>query len=50
WETACSRTRLRALLGDDICGALAAAGLSDVRWRRPSETGYYQPVVTARLR
>jgi glycine/sarcosine N-methyltransferase len=50
WETACRRTRLRALLRDDICGALAAAGLSDVRWRTPAETGYYQPVVTARLR
>jgi glycine/sarcosine N-methyltransferase len=50
WETACRRTRLRALLRDDICGALTAAGLSEVRWRTPAETGYYQPVVTARLR
>lgn len=50
WQTTCRRTRLRALLRDDICGALAAAGLSDVRWRPPAETGYYQPVVTARLR
>jgi glycine/sarcosine N-methyltransferase len=50
WQTACRRTRLRALLRDDICGALAAAGLSEVRWRTPAETGYYQPVVTARLR
>ena len=49
WQTACRRTRLRALLRDDICGALAAAGLSEVRWRTPEETGYYQPVVTARL-
>ena len=50
WQTTCRRTRLRALLRDDICGALAAAGLADVRWRTPGETGYYQPVVTARLR
>jgi len=50
WQTTCRRTRLRALLRDDICGALAAAGLSEVRWRTPAETGYYQPVVTARLR
>ena len=50
WQTTCRRTRLRALLRDDICGALAAAGLSDVGWRAPAETGYYQPVVTARLR
>ena len=50
WQTACRRTRLRALLRDDLCGALAAGGLSEVRWRTPAETGYYQPVVTARLR
>jgi glycine/sarcosine N-methyltransferase len=50
WQTACRRTRLRALLREDICGALAGAGLADVRWRAPGETGYYQPVVTARLR
>jgi glycine/sarcosine N-methyltransferase len=50
WQTACRRTRLRALLRDDICGALSAAWLADVRWRTPEETGYYQPVVTARLR
>jgi glycine/sarcosine N-methyltransferase len=50
WQTACRRTRLRALLGDELCGALVAAGLSDVRWRTPGETGYYQPIVTGRLR
>ena len=50
WQTACRRTRLRALLQDDICAALAAAGLAEVRWRTPAESGYYQPVVTARLR
>jgi SAM-dependent methyltransferase len=50
WQAACRRTRLRALLGDELCGALAAAGLSEVRWRPPGETGYYQPIVTGRLR
>jgi glycine/sarcosine N-methyltransferase len=50
WRTACRRTRLRALLRDELCGALTAAGLADVRWRAPEETGYYQPIVTARLR
>ena len=48
WETACRRTRLRALLRDELCGALAGAGLAAVRWRTPGETGYYQPIVTAR--
>ena len=50
WQTTCRRTRLRALLRDELCGALSAAGLADVRWRTPEETGYYQPIVTGRLR
>ena len=50
WQTACRRTRLRALLQGELCDALAAAGLADVQWRTPAETGYYQPIVTARLR
>ena len=50
WQTVCRRTRLRALQQAELCGALAAAGLDDVRWRAPAETGYYQPIVTARLR
>jgi glycine/sarcosine N-methyltransferase len=48
WQTTCRRTRLRALLRDEVCGAIAAAGLKEVRWRSPDETGYYQPIVTAR--
>jgi hypothetical protein len=50
WETACRRTRLRALLRDELFGALTGAGLAEVRWRTPEETGYYQPIVTGRLR
>ena len=50
WETACRRTRLRALLREELCGALGEAGLAEVRWRTPEETGYYQPIVTGRLR
>ena len=50
WQTTCRRTRLRALLRDELCGALSAAGLAEVRWRTPEESGYYQPIVTARLR
>src|SRR3954452_1462134 len=30
WEVACRRTRLRALLRDELCGALSAAGLAEV--------------------
>jgi glycine/sarcosine N-methyltransferase len=50
WQTTCRRTRLRALRRDELCDALGGAGLSDVRWRTPDETGYYQPIVTARRR
>jgi len=50
WETACRRTRLRALLREELCGALSGAGLAEVRWRAPDETGYYQPIVTGRVR
>ena len=50
WQTTCRRTRLRALRRDELCGGLEAAGLDDVRWRTPDETGYYQPIVTARRR
>jgi SAM-dependent methyltransferase len=48
WQTACRRTRLRALRRDELCDAIGAAGLTGVRWRTPEETGYYQPIVTAR--
>jgi glycine/sarcosine N-methyltransferase len=50
WQTACRRIRLRALLRDELCGALTDAGLEDVRWRTPEDSGYYQPIVTGRLR
>jgi glycine/sarcosine N-methyltransferase len=50
WQAACRRTRLRALLRGELCAALSEAGLAEVRWRTPDETGYYQPIVTARLR
>ena len=49
-ETLKNDLLLRALLRDELCGALTAAGLADVRWRTPQETGYYQPIVTGRLR
>jgi glycine/sarcosine N-methyltransferase len=50
WHASCRRTRLRALLRGELCAALGDAGLAEVRWRTPEEIGYYQPIVTARLR
>jgi len=41
-------TNLRALLRDEVIAAIRAAGYREVRWHVPEETGYYQPIVTAR--
>jgi SAM-dependent methyltransferase len=38
----------RALLRHELTDALLRAGLAEVRWLTPEESGYYQPVVTAR--
>jgi SAM-dependent methyltransferase len=41
-------TELRALLRDEIMAGVQDAGYEDVRWHTPEESGYYQPIVTAR--
>ena len=41
-------TRLRALLRDELTAAVRNAGFSRIRWHPPEETGYYQPIITAR--
>ena len=41
-------TRLRALLKDELITAVRNAGFDRVQWRLPEDTGYYQPIVTAR--
>jgi SAM-dependent methyltransferase len=48
WHTAHSTTEYRALLREEPSDALRGAGLTEVRWYTPEETGYYQPAVTAR--
>ena len=40
----------RALLRDEMMAALRDAGYRDIRWHHPEESGYYQPIVTARNR
>jgi 2-polyprenyl-3-methyl-5-hydroxy-6-metoxy-1,4-benzoquinol methylase len=47
WRTTHHLTRYRALQRRELGAALERAGLSDVRWHMPAESGYYQPVVTA---
>jgi hypothetical protein len=48
WRTAHHGGEYRALLRDDLAAAVRQAGLEEVRWHTPEESGYYQPVVTAR--
>lgn len=40
----------RCLLKDELSAALQSAGFQTVRWLTPAESGYYQPLVLARLK
>jgi glycine/sarcosine N-methyltransferase len=48
WETHHHETRYRAVLRDELAEILREAGFRDVAWLAPDDSGYYQPVVTAR--
>jgi 2-polyprenyl-3-methyl-5-hydroxy-6-metoxy-1,4-benzoquinol methylase len=48
WETLHYATTYRALLRHELTAILTQAGFHDIRWHMPQDTGYYQPVVTAR--
>ncbi|HET7034541.1 MAG TPA: class I SAM-dependent methyltransferase [Thermomicrobiaceae bacterium] len=48
WQTTHHSTRYRALRRGELEEALVAAGLHDIRWHEPVETGHHQPLVTAR--
>ena len=41
-------TRLRALRREELIAAVHHAGYGQVRWHLPEDSGYYQPIVTAR--
>lgn len=48
WRDVRSHVTLRALRRATVTAALEAAGLVAIRWHMPDESGYYQPLVTAR--
>jgi glycine/sarcosine N-methyltransferase len=48
WQTQAHTTRYRALRRADLVRAVRAAGLDDLHWHMPPESGYYQPIITAR--
>ncbi len=50
WKTLHYETVYRALLRADLEDAFKKAGLTDIRWRTPEESGYFQPIVMARKR
>jgi SAM-dependent methyltransferase len=48
WQTVHHATEYRALLRGELDAALLGAGLRESRWHFPEESGYHQPLVTAR--
>jgi len=50
WITECRNSKYRAIKRAELSKFLKAAGLSSITWHMPEETGYYQPIVTAKKR
>lgn len=48
WKTKHHNTPYRALLREEMNNVLSSTGFTDVEWHFPTDTGYYQPMVTAR--
>ncbi len=48
WNTTHRVTKYRAIQRKEMDEALLQAGFKDVAWHMPEDTGYYQPIVTAR--
>ena len=48
WRTSVHSTWYRALGRASFNEALLRAGFGDTRWHEPADSGYYQPIVTAR--
>lgn len=48
WRTDHVETVYRALSRADLDRVLRRAGLREVRWHEPEESGFFQPIVTAR--
>ncbi|MCL5950465.1 MAG: methyltransferase domain-containing protein [Chloroflexi bacterium] len=48
WKTVHFETVYRALLQSELEESLRKQGFADIHWHTPDESGYYQPVVTAR--
>lgn len=49
WRTIHHDARYRAVSREELQEVLKEAGFSDIGWKMPAESGYYQPIVTARV-
>ncbi|MEO1288185.1 MAG: SAM-dependent methyltransferase, partial [Chloroflexota bacterium] len=49
WQTKSHKASFRAWQRADVTRILAQVGLRDSQWHMPDESGFYQPIVTARL-
>lgn len=48
WKTKHNSTQYRALLREEINKVLRMIGFVNIEWHFPENTGYYQPILTAR--
>lgn len=48
WKTECRNSKYRAIKRAELTAFLKAEGLSSITWHMPEETGFYQPIVTAK--
>lgn len=48
WEVRVRRTSYWALTRGELSAAVADAGFAEVSWHEPGDSGFYQPVLTAR--
>ena len=47
WQTFHTSALYRALLRDEVSGALRQARFENARWLFPAESGFYQPIILA---
>jgi glycine/sarcosine N-methyltransferase len=48
WTTRHFVSEYRCLTRHELSAALTTAGIQEIQWQMPAETGYYQPLVIAR--
>jgi SAM-dependent methyltransferase len=48
WQTQSHKAKFRAWQRADVSRILVEAGLSEIEWQMPEQSGFYQPIVSAR--